>query len=77
VRRKFSPADETSRFADGPPTRRGRPRRWPPRYLVWLALVAAAFASFAWLPWPATWTETALALALIACLFLIDEMSRF
>jgi hypothetical protein len=45
-------------------------------HLIWLALVGAAFASYAWLPWPATWIETALALAMIVCVFVIHEMSR-
>jgi fatty acid desaturase len=76
MRRSLSPADAVSPFADGRAKQRRRARRWP-RYLIWLALVVAVFAAYAWLPWPATWIETALALALIACLFVSDEMSRF
>ncbi len=47
------------------------------RYLVWVALIPAAFAAYFWLPWPASWIETGLLLLMIACLFVIDEMSRF
>ena len=47
------------------------------RHFVWLALVPAAFASYFWLPWPETWIETGLLLALIAALFVIDEVTRF
>jgi hypothetical protein len=75
-RRGVGLADERSTLANEPSTDRDR---WTQarRYVVWLALVPAAFAAYFWLPWPATWIETGLLLGLITCVFVIDEMSRF
>jgi hypothetical protein len=75
-RRTVSIADERSTLTNDSSARRDRWRSRG-RYLVWLALVPAAFAAYFWLPWPATWIETGLLVAMIVCTFVIHEMSRF
>ena len=75
-RRGVGLVNERSPVENEPPTHRDR---WHQarRYVVWLALVPAAFAAYFWLPWPETSIETGLLLGLIACAFVIYEMSRF
>ena len=75
-RRTASLADERVTGASEPPTHAERWRH-ARRFVFWVALVPAAFAAYFWLPWPATWIETGLLLGLIACMFVIHEMSRF
>ena len=75
-RHRVGSADERSTVANEPSTHRGG---WNQarRYVIWLALVPAAFAAYFWLPWPGTWIETGLLLGMIACVFVIYEMARF